>query len=181
MQEMWESKERCLMKTMFNKILNRIFRKEEKFDITEFNIRNHKHSKKLVLITKYDLDSKHCAEDLKYLLNSLSILNFDYELRVLGEGLYFDYIQRASLGVKNSEKIVWLRDCDDKHQIMSSDVCLYYNREKGNPIFIKKCMACGLPIVQANFHRNIKLLKDVKYRAEEGIKMRKKIVGEKNG
>ena len=36
-------------------------------------------------------------------------------------------------------------------------------------------MACGLPVIFANFKKKIKLLRDVKYRAQKGKEAREEI------
>ena len=110
------------------------------------------------------------------MLTSLAVINFDYQLLVLGNGGYLSDVQSKVKGVRNSDNVQWLSDANDKHQIMQADICVYHSREfSKHPVFVKKCMACGLPVIFANFKKKIKLLRDVKYRAQKGREARTEI------
>ena len=167
-----------MLKKIIDWIKNKVVDQDEPFDIEEFTeLRNHKPKQRITLITKYDLNSQVQAEDLRFMINALAIINFDYQLLVLGGGGYLLGVQDKIKSVRNSDNVQWLSNVNDKHQIMQSDICVYYSRDNKRSVFVKKCMACGLPIISANFKKRIKLLRDVKYRAQKGKEAREEIEG----
>ena len=92
-----------MLKTIINWIKNKCVDQPEPFNIEEFTeLRNHKPKQVITLITRYNLDSKVQAEDLRFMINALAIINFDYQLLVLGNGGYLSDVQSKVKGVRNS-------------------------------------------------------------------------------
>lgn len=167
---------RNMLKKIIEWMKKRLIDQPETFNIEEFTeLRNHKPKQILTLVTAYDLISKVQAEDLRFMLTSLAVINFDYKLLVLGTGGYLSDVQNKVQGVRNSDNIQWLKEANHKHHIMKSDICVYYSRDGKQPVFVKECMACGLPIIYANFKKKVKLLRDAKYRSQKGKEAREEI------
>ena len=118
-----------MLKTIINWIKNKCVDQDEPFNIEEFTeLRNHKPKQIITLITRYNLGSKVQAEDLRFMINALAVINFDYQLLVLGAGHHLPHVKEKVKGVRNIDNVQWLSDVNDKHQIMQSDICLYYSR-----------------------------------------------------